>query len=78
MREREVVRTGNAGRGRRLSPGMTCTYTTSVGVAPTPVLVLAMDDDPTDTWVTVLRAGETLLSHVAPAWLHPLRSKMRL
>jgi len=76
MRKHEVVRTGNTGRGRRLSPGMTCTYIASV--APMPVLVLAVDDDPTDTWVTVLRAGETLLSHVAPAWLHPLRSKMRL
>ncbi len=78
MRTREVVRTGNAGRGRRLSPGMTCMYTVAVGVVPTPVLVLAMDDDPANTWVTVLRAGETLPSDAAPAWLGPLWSRRPL
>lgn len=71
MQTRMIVRTGNSGRGRRLAPGMVCTYTTSMAFTAVPVLVVALDDDPAFTWVTVLMSGQTVPAPVAPAWLGP-------
>jgi hypothetical protein len=73
MQTRMIVRTGNPGRGRRLTPGMVCTYTTLTSLVP--VLVVALDDDPAFTWVMVLMSGQTVPVPVAPAWLGPRHAK---
>ena len=55
--------------GRRLAPGMLC------AVFRRPALVVAMDDDVSDTWVKVLVSGSAKIIYVAPSELLPLAQR---
>lgn len=55
--------------GRRLAPGMLC------AVLGQPALVVAMDDDVSDTWVEMLVAGSAKIIYAALSELLPLSQR---